>query len=47
MKILLVLVLAVILASGATLSAQSQQAINSPPTLPVETLLDRAILKAR
>src|ERR1700730_9182704 len=42
MKTVLAGVLAAILATGATLSAQSQ----SPPTLPAETLLDLAILKA-
>lgn len=46
MRMVLAVVLAAMLATSVTISAQSRQATQSPPTLPAETLLDRAILKA-
>jgi hypothetical protein len=46
MKVLVAVVLAAMLATGVTLSARSQQGMQSPSTLPAEMLLDRSILKA-
>jgi hypothetical protein len=46
MKILIVLLLASLLVSNATISVQSRQEMLSSPTVPAEMLLSRAVLKA-
>jgi len=46
MRTLLAAVLAAVFVTNATLLAQTRETTQSPPTVPAETLLDRAILKA-